>query len=276
MTAAAVTRGPVALALLLSLLLSVLPTAGLQPAAAATAPLVMVTGDSVPQYLADALAYRFRREGWTALDAATEGCGVVGVHLVNSDGSSLASGATCPEVVPPRQAQALAQDPDVVVWWDRFSLADFLTPRGEHVRAGTTRFWTLRQWQLDAAVERFSARGATVVLLATEPIGRGVYSVCPASGCHPWIQRQIQRSDWRQRWNRILRNYARDHPSTAVYRTISATVCGDDKVPCDDSLPSGPLARRDGRHYSRNGGQGLAAGAVTRRIHGVVGNPAAG
>ena len=256
----------VVLATVLSGLVAVQPA----PAEAATRPLVMVTGDSVPRYLADALAYRFRRQGWTAIDAATGGCGVVGVRIVNSDRSYLASGKVCPDVVPQRQADALAKDPDVVVWWDRFSLADFLTPRGEHVRAGTTRFWTLRRRQLDAAVDRLSARGATVVLLATEPIGRGIYSDCRASGCHPWIERQITRSDWRQRWNLMLRNYARANPGKAVYRTISATVCRDGNVPCDDRLTSGEFARRDGRHYSPNGGQGLAAGAIIRRLRSVV------
>ena len=260
----------VVVVLAFALSLPFLPAAAPPPAQAAAQPVVMVTGDSVPRYLADALAYRFRRQGWVALDAATGGCGVVGVRLVNRDGSYLASGQVCPDVVPARQAEALAKDPDVVVWWDRFSLADFRTTKGEHVRAGTTRFWTLRRRQLNAAVDRFSARGATVVLLATEPIGRGIYSDCAASGCHPWIQRQIDRSDWRQRWNLMLRNYARTNPGKAVYKTLSATVCRDSNVPCDDRLASGSHARRDGRHYSPNGGQGLAAGAIVRRLRSVV------
>lgn len=241
-----------------------------EPVHAASAPRVMVTGDSVPRYLADALAYRFRRQGWVAIDAATGGCGVVGVRIVNGDGSYLASGQVCPDVVPGRQADALAQDPDVVVWWDRFSLADFRTSAGEHVRAGTTRFWTLRRRQLVAAVDRFSRRGATVMLLATEPIGRGIRADCTAQRCHPWIRRQINRSDWRQRWNLMLRNYARGNPRRAVYRTITPTVCNDTSTPCDDLLRSREHARRDGRHYSPNGGQGLAAGAITRRLRNVV------
>lgn len=263
-------RRPLLLVLAYSMLLPYVPAAAPHAAEAATQPRVMVTGDSVPRYLADALAYRFRRQGWTAIDAATGGCGVVGVRIVNSDRSYLASGEVCPDVVPQRQADALAKDPDVVVWWDRFSLADFLTPKGEHVRAGTTRFWKLRRRQLNAAVDRFSARGATVVLLATEPIGRGINSQCPASGCHPWIQRQIDRSDWRQRWNLMLRNYARANPGKAVYRTITSVVCNDTATPCNDRLASGQFARRDGRHYSPNGGQGLAAGAIVRRLRSVV------
>lgn len=240
-------------------------------AAAATRPLIMVTGDSVPRYLADALAYRFGQQGWTALDAATGGCGVVGVRLVNGNGSYLASGAVCPDVVPARQANALAKDPDVVLWWDRFALADFRTSKGEHVRAGTKRFWTLRRRQLSAAVDRFSARGATVVLLATEPIGRGIRAQCPASGCHPWIQRQINRSDWRQRWNLMLHNHAKHNPR-AVFTSIRGAVCNDTSTPCADRLASGQWARRDGRHYSPNGGQGLAAGAIVRRLRTVVAN----
>ena len=255
----------VALAAAVSLLVAEAP----EPAEAAAGPLVMVTGDSVPRYLADALSYRFRQQGWTALDAATGGCGVVGVRIINGDGSYLASGEVCPDVVPARQAEALAKDPEIVVWWDRFSLADFRTTQGEHVRAGTTRFWTLRRRQLVAAVDRFTARGARVMLLATEPIGRGISSEC-GERCHPWIRRQINRSDWRQRWNLMLRNYARGNPGKAVYRTITAVVCNDDNSPCDDRLATGQYARRDGRHYSPNGGQGLAAGAITRRLRNVV------
>lgn len=225
----------------------------------------MVAGDSVPDELMRALALQFEREGWEALDAAVPGCGVVAVHLVNADGSGLAKADQCPTLVPQAQRAGLAQDPDVVLWWDRFSLSDFKTSGGEHVRAGTDRFWTLRRRQLDAAVTRMRSGGATVVLLATEPVGLGIQSRCTTS-CHPWIRRQIERSDWRRRWNRILRAYAMDRPGTVAYRTITPTICSDTATPCNDRLPTGQPAREDGTHYSANGGKARAAAAVATRL----------
>ena len=238
-------------------------------AVAAARPLVMLGGDSVPGYLRFALGRHFNREGWDMVNAAAGGCGMVAVRLVNADGSYLASGEICPDVVRDRQSKALAQDPDAVIWWDRFSISDYLTPSGEHVRAGTTRFWTLRRRQLHAAVQRMTARGAVVVLLATEPPGVGIRSRCTPDQCHPWLRRMITRSDWMRRWNGILLDYARKHPYVTRFRTINATICNDARHPCNDRLPSGAPARPDGTHYG-SGGKALAAPAITHRLRSVL------
>jgi hypothetical protein len=252
-------------------LLIAAPASDPTPAQASEAvPLVMLAGDSVPKFLVDDLERRFAREGWAVVEAAMGGCGVVPVRIVYDGGRTLASGELCPDVVPPWQAQALDRDPDVVVWWDRFSLADFLTTNGEYVQAGTTRFWTLRKRQLASYVDRFSAQGATVVLLATEPVGQGIYTRCTPEACHPWHQRRIERADWLDRWNHILRTYAATHPDQAVYRSINSRVCRDSGTPCDDRLPSGELARPDGTHYSDGAGEALAANALALRLRSVV------
>ena len=236
------------------------------PAAAVTQPLIMLAGDSVPRLLSDALADEFAARGWRLVDAAAGGCGVVGDHIVNADGTTLASGDVCPDVVWDRQRAALAKDPDIVLWWDRFSLADFKTVDGEHIRAGTDRFWRLRQRKLARRVAAFTNRGADVVFLATEPPGRGIRSECTPERCHPWLQRMITRYDRTMRWNRTMRNYARAHPNIAAYRTITSSVCRDTDVPCGDRMANGDLFRGDGRHYTPGLAERTAARLIARRI----------
>jgi uncharacterized Fe-S center protein len=60
--------------------------------------------------------------------------------------------------------------------------------------------------------------------------------------------------DYVQRWNGMLRAYARDHPDLAVYTSITEVVCHPIASPCNDTIADlGVLARTDGVHYDGPG-----------------------
>ena len=221
-------------------------------------PLVMMVGDSVPRQLTTTFEEEAEERGWAVVTGAAGGCPVTGEFIITSTGRTLASGDVCEEEIPMRHAKALEADPDVVLWWDRFSIADWKTSDGRHIKAGTEEFWQLRERSLHEHVTKFTADGARVVFVAAEPPGKGIATRCTPQRCHEWIRRQIDDYDTLMtRWNNMLREYARAHPETTQFISITEDVCHDDEVPCND-LVDGVTVRSDGTHYS-GVGEELAA-----------------
>lgn len=172
------------------------------------------------------------------------------------DGSRRPSGplaADCPNEVAKGQDRTIREaDPDVVVWWDRFSLSGFRSADGDNVRAGTREYWATRRAMLDETVRRLGRRGAVVAFVATEPPAESVLDRCLHVGCD-WPQFQIAHyDDLTARWNELLRAYADDHPERAVFVSITDAICREDVAPCDDRI-GGVTARRDGIHYEGAG-----------------------
>ena len=156
-------------------------------------------------------------------------------------------------------------DPDVVLWWDRWSLSDFFTASGEHVRTGTPRFWELRRRGLRSATTRLSDRGATVVLVGIEPPGEAVRSRCTERECQRWIRFQLDHyEDITKVWNAVLRDFAEGRPATVRYLSVTDAVCAEDVAPCDDRVGGAP-ARPDGTHYE-GAGQELVIDVLFRRL----------
>jgi hypothetical protein len=217
----------------------------------------MLVGDSVPNNLRPALNDRAHEVlGWRVVEAAHAACSVSAESIAWADGRPRGDPQTCPGEVPPAQDEMIASTrPDVVVWWDRFSINHFLTPQGEFVRSGSDRFWELRADSLDDAAARLTAGGASLIFVATEPIGEGWRSRCPDRrewNCRTWLRFQIRRfDDIVQRWNDMLRAYALSHPGFSYVR-ISDDLCRRIVAPCNDRLRGG-YARPDGTHYERRG-----------------------
>lgn len=126
--------------------------------------------------------------------------------------------------------------------------------RGEFVRSGTARFWELRRKGLGRAVERLGSRGATVILVATEPPGLAVgRSRCTEENCPWWIRFQLDHyDDITTRWNSVLRGFAERHPDRVRFISVTDVICATDVAPCDDRIDGVP-ARPDGSHYKRVG-----------------------
>jgi peptidoglycan/LPS O-acetylase OafA/YrhL len=217
-------------------------------------PVVMVVGDSVPARLGASLERAFAEEGWRFVTAAVGGCPPTGETPVRPDNTPW------PESVPGCHAQVVKRqdalvgtaDPDVVIWWDRFSVSGFRDLDGAVVPAGSDRFWSLRRDALDAAVRRLGARGAIVVLVGAEPPAESVFGRCAVVGCD-WPMFQIAHyEDVTVPWNTMLRDYAEGHPELSAFISITDVVCREDVAPCDDRI-GGITARRDGVHYEGAG-----------------------
>jgi hypothetical protein len=155
--------------------------------------------------------------------------------------------------------------PDVVVWWDRWSMNDFVEPDGTVVHRGAADFLPQRESTLDPTVRRLAADGATVALVATEPLGIGVRDACSKGPCTGWTRFELAHyRDMFEPWNAFLAAYAGEHPGLARFVSLIDVVCHDDNVPCDDRIDGVP-ARPFGTHY-RDAGAALASKALADRI----------
>jgi hypothetical protein len=216
----------------------------------------LLVGDSVPHQLATALA---DTTGWRVLDATNGGCPVTGEEPVDATGASWTGDDDCRHVVPPLQRDAMADHPDLVLWWDRPSISHFLTPRGHFIRAGSARFWRWRREALDRTVHRLSADGATVALIATEPAG---FMIDWTHGWHHFMVRRYD--DLTARWNRMMAHYASTHPVIGASVSITDLICHVEASPCDDTF-NGLPARPKGQHYE-GPGIPMAIDALLQRL----------
>ena len=222
---------------------------------------VMVVGDSVPARLSASLERAFAGEGWRFVNAAFGGCPPSGETPAKPDGTPWGVLPGCHAGVPRLQDAFLrTASPDLILWWDRFSISGFRGEGGRVVTAGSPEFWALRREALDATVRRLGAGGAIVVLIATEPPGVSFLDRCDDVGCD-WPTFQAEHyGHVTTPWNELLRGYVTEHPETTRFISLTDVVCRDDVAPCDDHI-EGVSARPDGIHYV-----GIGKEAVIRAI----------
>lgn len=232
---------------------------------------VVVMGDSVPERLL-LLEDRFKDVlGWRTVNVARTGCPIFGGQTAWPDGTAKRAYSWC-QSVRSVQAAALAEEPEVVVWWDRLSLVHYLTgpeDGGEFVYAGSDRFWDLRHDDLRKLASEVVASGALLVFVRTEPMGIGVKRPCPtwheSRQCWDFLRfRTRHYTDITRRWNAMMKRWANHHPGEAVYVNITDDICVVDESPCDDRIDGVP-ARDDGSHYAE-AGERKAARVVVREI----------
>jgi hypothetical protein len=237
------------------------------PAIPPTVPSLMMVGDSVPLQLTVAMDRALSERGWRLLSVTAGACSVTGETMARPDGEPMDKADPCSEQIVREQDRSVREsDPDVVLWWDRWSVSHFLTSSGEFVRSGTERFWELRRRRLQQAVERLASRGATVVLVATEPPGTGIGRYrCTESRCPSWVRFQLDHyADVTSRWNAMMRRFARGHPKRVRFISVTDVICATDVAPCDDRLDGVP-ARPDGTHY-RGAGEELVITTLLRLL----------
>jgi peptidoglycan/LPS O-acetylase OafA/YrhL len=235
---------------------------------------VMLTGDSVPLRLWPTLEQVTSRRGWRIVSAAVGACPVSGeIHPLSLDPDHLST--PCGHVPPAQDRMIRSDHPNIVVWWDRWSLSDFLLPSGHTVHSNSPQFWNMRAARLDSTVQRLTRDGAFVVFVATEPPGEGVITRCHPGHCAAWIRFQIDHySDVTTHWNQMLRAYARTHPSLAAFVSITSIICHTQTSPCNDLIAGHP-ARPDGTHYEGAGAQRAATALMNLLAPIVARHPAA-
>ena len=219
------------------------------PPPKAGTPVILLVGDSVPLHLEPVFEQEASTRGWRIVSAAQGACPVSGENPTGAEGITLHEAAQCPNVVVPYQDALISTwHPTLVLWWDRWSVSDFITSSGEQVTSGTPRFWQLRRASLRSDVKRLSAGGARVVFVATEPPSIGITSRCDPL-CPRWPQFMIDHyTDITTKWNGMMRAYAKQHPDQATFVSVTDTMCKADVSPCDDTIDGAP-ARPDGTHY---------------------------
>jgi len=221
----------------------------------------LLAGDSVPHQLAKALE---DATGWRILDATMGGCPATGEEPVDATGKSWTGDEDCRDFVVRAQRNAMAAHPDLVLWWDRPSISHLLTPGGQFIRAGTTRFWQWRRDALDRAVHRLSADGATVALIATEPPG---FKLSVTEYWHGYLIHRYD--DLTRPWNRMMARYATSHGVISASLSITGLICHTDVSPCNDRIPTGEPARPKGQHYE-GPGIPVAIDALLRRLAPII------
>jgi peptidoglycan/LPS O-acetylase OafA/YrhL len=216
-------------------------------------PVMMLVGDSVPLHLSVAMERELSDRDWRLVSSTFGSCPVTGEAPAFQDGRPIRDAHRCSEEIVIAQDRLVdLADPDVIVWWDRWSLSGFLSGGG-FVPSGTPRFWNLRRERLQRAVNRLTSRGARIVLVADEPPGRGIATRCTERRCHAWISFQIDHyDDITRRWNSIMRRFAQRHPDRATFISVTDAICAEDVAPCDDAIEGVP-ARPDGTHYEGEG-----------------------
>jgi peptidoglycan/LPS O-acetylase OafA/YrhL len=232
-------------------------------------PVLLLVGDSVPARLQPVFEQVALPRGWRVVSAAKGACSGTGEVAVapppSNEPQSAARG--CPDVPAEQDELIRADHPNVVVWWDRWSLSPFEGPGGKLVRSGSHFYWALRELRLDRAVRRLDAGGARVLFIATEPPGL-LWKVECAEWC-AWRGYLIKHyADIGRRWNNVLEQYATEHPDLATFMSVTDLVCRTDTAPCDDRL-NGTPARYDGTHYTAAGAK-LVVNAIVRRAAGII------
>ena len=215
---------------------------------------LMLVGDSVPLHLEPDLEEAFGQHGWNVVSAAHGACSVTGETLLVDGGGPVPGSEICStQVVSSQDALLASAYPDIVLWWDRFSILGFVAADGRYVRGGSPLFWKLRQESLDATIQRFRAAGADVVLVGTEPPGQEVvHAHCGEIRCAGLQYRQDHYLDITQPWNRMLQAAAAAPGDGITYIDVASSVCRVLEPRCDDTVDGMP-ARGDGVHYSGAG-----------------------
>jgi hypothetical protein len=206
---------------------------------------IVLVGDSVPEYMWRAFSDAARTYGYGVVSAAIGSCPATGALVVDENGAPNKS--NCPKAVPRRQDSVVQQfRPALVIWWSRYELADRRSADGRHLVTGSHEYWREQQLAFEHRVKQLTSLGAKVVAVEIEPLGIGVNDRCARLQCGPLIHRLAFETVISNRWNWFL---ARHRGPTVFSISIDDAVCHDRARPCDDRLPNGELARVDGVHY---------------------------
>ena len=104
-------------------------------------PVILLVGDSVPLHLESTFEQEAQGRGWRIVSAAQGACPVSGENPTGANAEPLHEAQGCPTVVVNQQDQDISQyHPNLILWWDRWSVSDYVTARRAR-DVGTNRFW---------------------------------------------------------------------------------------------------------------------------------------
>ncbi len=222
--------------------------------------IVLMVGDSVPQRFSPQLEEAAAKRGLQIASATAGGCAPTGIDFPLTAGEP---DIVCSTVLD-FQTQALEQfNPGTIVWWSRYELADMRVD-GTIIGPDAELFWEITQDNLQEAADRLQSDGATLVMVATDRIGLGVFEKCTPEDCHPFLDRLARHDEYRTRWNAMVEVFAAENDRVSII-AVDDLYCTDDAVPCNDEH-DGVLSRADGSHFSDEALMPGIAKAVIDRI----------
>jgi peptidoglycan/LPS O-acetylase OafA/YrhL len=254
-----------AIALTISLAVSVCATAFVLRPPKKEGFTIVIIGDSVPKRLLPYLAAEADKRHWFAFNGAEGGCSTFPSVVVDPNGKPYNSSQDCPTLVTDLQTSAVKKyQPDVIVWWSRYDTTDRRRLSGERILAGTPEFWEAQKADLRAEIDRLTAAGARLLIIEQDRPGRGLFSRCSVKSCHWFVRHLILGYDLADEWNKMLREVAAVDPRIDVI-SLDDVYCHDHAVPCDDKLGD-EWARPDGTHFSASSGP-IVARALLDKLH---------
>jgi hypothetical protein len=225
------------------------------PVGAPTGPQrVLLVGDSIAYSLYDSVKSAAYSQGVPVYQVVVSGCGIAGGLATDPNGTPYPWSQACIEAVPYQQTRVIEQlEPDLVVWLSVWETADRIVD-GELVRFGTKTGDRVALDEIDAAAERLTAGGAQLALV-TLPLPAEEAETPPEIDYGPNIRRL----------NKLLRQYAADHPDTTRVIDLGKIVCPDGP-PCPAEIAGVRLRPRDGVHYEGDGATYVAQQLVPRLL----------
>lgn len=171
-------------------------------------------------------------------------------------GPADSTGKDCPSVLAV-QSEMLAQyRPGVVLWWSRHEGIDRYAANGTLLIPSTEAFREAQKRDFIAAADRFTADGATLVVVLTERPGVGIMTRDQRTRAYPLIRNMVYHDEYRQHFNQIVKEVAATRSNV---RTIDgdSLFCapGPGSGPgalCDDSRGSQGYLRPDGSHVNND------------------------
>ncbi|MGV8844861.1 acyltransferase family protein [Tessaracoccus sp.] len=232
----------------------------LRPGATLNSSIVLMVGDSVPQRFNPELEGAAAARGLKIASATAGGCAPSGIDIPLTRGEP---DVVCSTVLD-FQTQALEQfNPGTIVWWSRYELADMRVD-GSIIGPESELFWEITEDNLRLTADRLQSDGATLVMVATDRIGLGVFEKCTPEDCHPFLDRLAHHDEYRTRWNAMVQAFAAENDRVAVI-SVDDLYCTDDAVPCNDEH-GGVVSRADGSHFSDEKLMPDIAEAIMNRI----------
>ena len=209
---------------------------------------VMVVGDSVAKLFSPDFAQEAAKHGYALVSAARGGCPATGVAKVFSSGKPWKRHTCSPAVVNEQDAMVDKYRPALVIWWSRYELAPRVGPTGRVLPLGSKAYFHAQESSFDVRVAALTRFGARLVTVQIEPPGPDLAVRNPAEKYFLVGQTLLHRPDVVNGWNAFLAR----HKGPKVFSiSVKHLVCHDNRIPCDDRLPSGQPARPDGVHYSQ-------------------------
>jgi SGNH domain-containing protein len=208
----------------------------------------VLVGDSVASSASGSLPAVAAKQGISFSAVTRSGCPMTVADPVSASGAALPWIPNCTRQTAAYETRAVASTrAQVVVWLSSWEMSDHLV-NGKVVRFGTRAGTALLTRELDAALARFHAAGASRLVLLTYP---------PRASHSDQVATTTLDRTLPPKLNRFFRQFAAKHPSDVTVVDLASIVCPGG-WPCPEFVDGIRPRPRDGGHFEGAGPAWLA------------------